>query len=64
MKVADEKTIRFERRIDSAGGMVIPAPAMALGSGKRDDKQDVRSLITAVAMCVACWLVLGYYLLT
>ncbi len=64
MKVADENTIRFERRIESAGGMVIPAPGMALGSAKRDDEQDVRSLIIAVAMCVSCWVVLGYYLLT
>ncbi|WP_395395171.1 hypothetical protein WBP07_07355 [Novosphingobium sp. BL-8A] len=64
MKVAEEKTIRFERRIESVGGMVIPAPGLALGSVKQDDEQDVRSLITAVAMCVACWVVLGYYLLT
>ncbi|WP_395333757.1 hypothetical protein WBP06_08440 [Novosphingobium sp. BL-8H] len=67
MKVADEKIIRFERRTDSGGGMVIPAPAMALGSRMQDgnrEEHDARSLIIAVAMCVACWVVLGYYLLT
>lgn len=67
MKVAEEKTIRFERRTESAVGMAIPGPEVALGNGKMEagrEEHDVRSLFTAVAMCIACWVVLGYYLLT
>lgn len=67
MKVADEKTAYFERRVDSAGGMTMPVPGMGLGSRPGDanrEVHDARSLITAVAMCLICWIVLGYYLLT
>ncbi|TCM22330.1 hypothetical protein EDF56_1011017 [Novosphingobium sp. PhB165] len=67
MKIADEKIVRFERRLDSAIGMMIPGPELALGSAERDGNRqgrDVRSLTIAVAMCIACWVLLGCYLLS
>lgn len=63
MMVADEKITRFNLRPDSDGGGI----AAALPSPDRDGmpkEHDARSLVIAVAMCLGCWLVLGYFLLS
>lgn len=68
MKVADENIIRFEPGADGAGhfsnrisaSMVYAAQRM----GESSEEHDGRGLIVAILLCMACWAVLGYFLLT
>lgn len=62
MMVADDKSVSFNLRPDSEAGIVMSA-LPGVDRESLPQEHDAKALIIAVAMCLGCWLVLGYFLL-
>lgn len=70
MKVADENIVRFERSADGmadyrrAAGMNMGMVYASQRSLDTNSEHDGRGLLLAIVLCMACWAVLGFFLLT
>ena len=66
MKVADDNIVAMR----ASGGPVArshlaSAPVYAAYRlSAREEEHDARGLVVAIALCIGCWVALGYFLLT
>ncbi|WP_374411937.1 hypothetical protein [Novosphingobium colocasiae] len=67
MKVAEDNVVGLNRgasRYTVAGGMSAPRVYAAHRSVESGEEHDSRGLVVAIALCLACWAALGYFLLS
>lgn len=67
MKVAEDNVVglsRSGRGYTVGSGISAPRVYAAHRSAENGEEHDARGLVVAIALCLACWAALGYFLLT